>query len=274
MGRVDGKVAFITGAARGQGRSHAVALAREGADVVLYDICGDAGNRHSDPATPDDLAETTRLVEEKGRRALARQGDVRDLGRLEEVADEAFAELGHVDVVVGNAAISNFAPAWEIDPEDWQNHIDVNLTGNFNLMKALAPRMMEADRGGSMIFIGSVASVRGAPLNLHYVSAKHGLVGLAEALAVELAPHRIRVNSVLPGVVDTPLARSNYEAVTPLIEGDFGHHRKYYSLPPLAEDDDPFIQSSDISDAVLYLASDESRYVTGTGLKVDAGLAL
>jgi SDR family mycofactocin-dependent oxidoreductase len=273
VGRVQGKVVFITGAARGQGRSHAAALAREGADIVAFDICGEAGNVHAPPSTPEDLAETVRLVEQADRRVMARQGDVRDLPRLKEVADEAAAEFGRIDVVIGNAAISNFAPAWEISSEDWQNHIDINLTGNFNLMKAFAPAMMDAGEGGSFIFVGSGASTRGNPLNIHYVAAKHGLVGFSHALAVELAPYRIRVNNVFPGLIDTPLGRSNAEALMQMLDGDFKHHQKWYQ-PVFPTEDGIFMDSIDISNAIVYLASDESRYVTGLDMNVDAGFLL
>lgn len=273
MGRVEDKVVMITGAARGQGRSHAVTLAREGADIVAVDICGDAGNLHAPPSTPEELAETARLVEETGRRVLARQADVRDLSRMSEIAEEARGEFGYVDVVIGNAAISNFAPAWEITPEDWQNHIDVNLTGNFNLMKAYAPAMMESGKGGSFVFVGSGASARGTPLNIHYVAAKHGLAGFAHALASELAPYRIRVNNVFPGLIDTPLGRSNAEAIKPMLDGDFQHHLRYYA-PVFPTEDGVFMESEDISNAILYLASDESRYVTGLDMNVDAGFLL
>lgn len=274
MGRVDNKVAFITGAARGQGRSHAVALAKEGADIVAFDACAEVGNDHVPAATPEDLAETARLVEALDRKILAREGDVRDAARLQEVVDEAQSTFGHVDVVIGNAAISNFGAAWEITAEDWQNHIDINLTGNFNLMKAVAPAMMEAERGGSIILIGSTSGNRGMPLNIHYVSAKHGLVGFGRALAAELAPYRIRVNNLHPGIVDTPMGISNAEAILPMMEREYPHHRAFYNAVLPVEGDGMMLETSDISNAILYLASDESRYVTGLVMIVDAGLSL
>jgi SDR family mycofactocin-dependent oxidoreductase len=273
MGRVEGKVALITGAARGLGRSHAVALAKEGADIIAFDACADVGNFNAPPSTKADLDETVRLVEATGRRIVARVGDVRDAARLQEVVDEGVAELGHLDVVVGNAAIGNFGTAWDITFEDWKNHIDVNLTGNFNLMKAVTPTMREAGRGGSIIFIGSMMGNRGTPLNIHYVSSKHGLVGFARALAAELAQDRIRVNNVHPGHAETPLGVGNAEAVMPLMaQEDHAHLRHFFeAVLPI---DGGFIQPIDISNAVVYLASDESRYVTGVVLQVDAGLSL
>jgi SDR family mycofactocin-dependent oxidoreductase len=271
MGRVEGKVAFITGAARGQGRSHAVRLAEEGADIVAMDICGPAGNWWAPPSTPEDLAETVRLVEQADRRILARQGDVRDAGRVQEIADEAIAEFGFIDVVVSNAAISNFAPAWELTHEDWQNHIDTNLTGSFNVMKAILPSMISAGRGGSFIIIGSTSGNRGLPLNLHYVTAKHGLVGFMRGLAVEAGQFKIRVNAIHPGIVNSPLGLANAEAVLPLLDDQPARYRSIFDTPLPAEN---MIDPIDISHAVVYLASEESRYVTGLVLNADAGLSL
>jgi SDR family mycofactocin-dependent oxidoreductase len=272
MGRVEGKVALITGAARGQGRSHAVRLAQEGAEIVAVDICAQLDNVPYPLATPEDLAATAKLVEELDRRVIARQTDVRDSNAMKAVVDEAIAEFGHIDIVCANAGISSSGASWEISDESWQDVIDVNLTGVWKTTKAVIPHMIEHGRGGSIIITSSVAGLVAYGNLSHYTAAKHGLVGLMRALAVELAPHSIRVNTVHPTTVDTPMIDN--DAVRQLFlpqvqnpsKADATQQMKMMHALPI-----PWVESVDISNAVLWLASDEARYVTGSALPIDAG---
>jgi (+)-trans-carveol dehydrogenase len=267
---VEGKVAFITGAARGQGRSHAVRLAQEGADIIAVDICQDVTSVPYPGATESDLAETVKQVEALDRRIVARPADVRDLSALQGVVDEGLAEFGHIDVVCANAGILSFGGVLELDPDVWQEMIDVNLTGVWKTVRAAAPSMVERGRGGSIILTSSVAGLV-AYLNFaHYVSAKHGVTGLMRAMAMELAPHMIRVNSVHPTTVDTPMVQN------PALYEVFGmpgaaREEVAQAFKPLNALPIPWVDAVDISNAVLYLASDESRYVTGLTMTVDAG---
>ena len=270
VGRVEGKVAFITGAARGQGRSHALRLAQEGADIIAVDICKDV---HSIPyagSTEADLAETVKQVEALDRRIIARPADVRDLSALQAVADEGLSEFGHIDIVSANAGVLSFGPGIELTEDVWQTMLDINLTGVWKTVRATAPAMVERGQGGSIILTSSVAGLV-AYLNFaHYVSAKHGVVGLMRALAVELAPHMIRVNTVHPTTTDTPMVHN------PALYEVFGQpgasrddvREAFKSLNSLPV---PWVDPVDISNAVLFLASDESRYVTGLTMTVDAG---
>ncbi|GEL18734.1 mycofactocin-coupled SDR family oxidoreductase [Pseudonocardia asaccharolytica] len=272
MGRVEGKVALVTGAARGQGRSHAVRLAQEGADVIAVDLCHQLDSVPYPMATPADLDETVKRVEELDRRILARQADVRDLAAIEAVVAEGVAELGHLDVVVANAGIASFAPTWELTEDVWQEMIDVNLTGVWKTVKATVPRLLEQDTGGSIILTSSIAGLVAFANLAHYTSAKHGVTGLMRTLAVELAPHRIRVNSVHPTTVDTDMV-NNPAAYSLFLGGMEGATRadaeagmKALNAMPI-----PWVDPIDISNAVLWLASEESRYVTGTTQVIDAG---
>ncbi|QIN79318.1 mycofactocin-coupled SDR family oxidoreductase [Rubrobacter marinus] len=272
MARMDGKVALITGAARGQGRSHALRLAEEGAEIIACDICEDIGTVQYPLASEDDLNETARMVEDLDRRIVARKADVRDGDALRAVVEEGLSEFGHIDVVCANAGIATYGPSWELTEEQWQDMIDVNLTGVWETCKAAIPGMIERGRGGSIIITSSTAGIVGLANLAHYVSAKHGLVGLMKTLANELAPHMIRVNSVHPTGVDTPMVHneSTYKLFlphldTPTREDAAGAFATLNTLPV------PWVDARDISNAVLWLASDEARYVTGQQLKVDAG---
>src|SRR4051812_18638894 len=200
MGRVDGKVAFITGAARGQGLSHAKRLAGEGAHVVILDICGPVEGSVVAPSSADDLANAVREIEDLGRgiKVLARQVDVRDFAGLKQLADDAVQQLGGIDVVVANAGIINFGELNDYTTEMFTAVIDTNLTGVFNTVKATVPHMIEAGKGGSVILISSAAGIKGQPFTLGYTAAKHGVVGICRGLANELGEHRIRVNSIHP----------------------------------------------------------------------------
>jgi len=273
-GRMEGKVAFITGAARGQGRSHALRLAQEGADIVAVDICADikSVSPYYSLATEEELAETVSQVEALDRRIVARTADVRDLDALQTAFDAGLAEFGHVDTVIANAGIATYGKAWELTGEMWKDMIDVNLTGVFHTAKVAIPSMIEADRGGSIMFTSSIGGLKGIQHVAHYVSAKHGIVGLMRTLANELAPHSIRVNTIHPTNVDTIMIQNpgTWGMFSP---GDPEPSQEkampgFMSLNALPV---PWVEPVDISNAVLFLASDEGRYITGVTLPVDAG---
>jgi (+)-trans-carveol dehydrogenase len=271
-GRVEGKVAFVTGAARGQGRSHAVRLAQEGADVIAVDICKQIDSVPMPMATPDDLAETVRQVEELDRRIVATLADVRDYPGLKRALDEGVAQLGRLDIVAANAGIASFGPAEELSDESWQDMIDVNLTGVWHTCKAAIPHLKAGGHGGSIIITSSAAGLKGYANVSHYVAAKHGVVGLMRTLAQELAPHMIRVNSIHPTQVDTPMIMN--ETAFRLFLPDH-EHPTVEDFRPVSQTMNalpvPWVDAVDISNAVLFLASDEARYITGVPLPVDAG---
>lgn len=271
-GRVEGKVAFITGAARGQGRSHALRLAQEGADIIAIDICEALPENTYPPATEEDLAETVRQVEALDRRIVARKADVRDFDALKTAVDEGVAELGRLDIVAANAGIGGTYNTGENIPEyDWSNMIDINLSGVWRTCKATIPHL-KASGGGSIIITSSDAGLFALPNLAHYVSAKHGVVGLMRTLALELAADFIRVNSVHPTVVNTPMVNNDatFRLFRPDLENptveDFKEAAVSLNALPVA-----WVEAVDISNAVLFLASDEARYVTGITLPVDAG---
>ncbi|TSE02185.1 NAD(P)-dependent oxidoreductase [Skermania sp. ID1734] len=266
MGILDGRVAFITGVARGQGRNHAVRMAREGADIIGVDICAEvtSDNTYAAP-TPDDLATTAQLVEDQGRKALLEVADVRDSAALTEVVRRGIEQFGRLDVVVANAAICNWNRLWEMSDDQWSTLIDVNLTGVFKTLKAAIPAMIEAGNGGSIIVVSSLAGVKSMPVQSHYSAAKHGLVGLTKSAAIELGQYKIRVNSIHPYGVNTPMGTD------PSALKVFSTFPQY--LPSFASilTDYPLADPDDISEAVLYLASDAARTVTGTQLTIDMG---
>lgn len=270
--RVQGKVALITGAARGQGRAHALRLAQEGADIIAVDVCETVATTPYDGATEADLAETVKQVEDLDRRILTRKSDTRDLAGLEAAVADGLSEFGRLDIVCANAGIASFAPAWELTEDVWQDVIDINLTGVWKTVRATVPTMLEQGSGGSIILTSSIAGLIAFPNLAHYTAAKHGVTGLMRTLAVELAPHRIRVNSVHPTTVDTDMV--NNEPVYSLFLGgmqgatraDAEIGMKALNAIPI-----PWVDPVDISNAVLWLASDEARYVTGTTQVIDAG---
>src|SRR5712675_416376 len=275
MGRVEGKVAFITGAARGQGRSHAITLAREGAEIGAGDILKQIDSVGYPMSTPDDLAETVRQVEALDRRIVATQADVRDYEALKLALDDGVAQLGRLDIVSANAGIATYGAADELSEQTWQDMIDVNLTGPWHTVKAAIPHLRAGGRGGSIILTSSEMGLRPMPNTAHYTSAKHGVVGLMRTLALELAPDFIRVNSVHPGNVDTDMVQN--AATSEVWAPDLpAAGRTREALIPRFQAVDalpiPWVEPVDISSAVLWLASDESRYVTGITLPVDAGV--
>jgi SDR family mycofactocin-dependent oxidoreductase len=271
-GRVEGKVAFITGAARGQGRSHAIRLAQEGADIIAIDISAQVGSVPYPMATPEDLAETVKEVEALDRRIYAVTADVRDYAGLKQALDDGVAQLGRLDIVCSNAGISSFGSAAELDETTWQDMIDINLTGMWHACKAAIPHLVAGGRGGSIVITSSDAGLKAYPNLVHYVSAKHGVVGLMRTLALELAPHFIRVNSLHPSTVDTGMIQN--EATYRLFRPDLpnpGPQELAEAGMSINALPIPWLEPADISNAVLFLASDEARYITGVTLPVDAG---
>jgi len=282
VGRIEGKVAFITGAARGQGRAHAVRLAQEGADIIAIDICKPIDGFLNPAPTPADLAETADLVREHNRRIVTAEIDVRDYESLKAAVDSGVDQLGRLDVIVANAGISSAGNddggrLDKVGERDWQDMIDVNLSGVWKTVKAGVPHMLAGGRGGSIVLTSSVNGFK-AYSNLllgHYVASKHGVVGLMRAFAVELGQHMIRVNSVHPTFVDTPMLLNEglYRFVRPDLENpgpdDLAPFCQAFHTLPI-----PWVEAQDISNAVLFLASDESRYITGVTLPIDAGQCL
>ncbi|MBH0778029.1 mycofactocin-coupled SDR family oxidoreductase [Nocardia bovistercoris] len=267
-GRHTDKVAFITGAARGQGRAHAVRLAGEGADIIAVDIAGPLPEAVPyDSATPQDLEETVRLVEATGRRVIASSVDIRDLDGLRKAADAGVAELGRLDIVVANAGIC-IPQLWDdITPESWRDVIDINVTGTWNTVVATAQHVIDGGRGGSIILISSAAGVKMQPFMVHYTASKHAVTGMARGLAAELGKHNIRVNSVHPGAVSTDMGTGTMvDELTRTME----------SNPQLAHMTTPFLpawvaEAEDIAATVSWLADDESRYITAAQISVDLG---
>jgi SDR family mycofactocin-dependent oxidoreductase len=271
MGRLDGKVAFITGAARGQGRSHAVRLAQEGADVIAVDVCRQLATVPYPMSTPEDLAQTVEEVEALDRRIVARQADVRDLPALRDVVAEGTAELGPVDVVLANAGIGAIGGTEDDMAAVWQETIDVNLTGVWNTVMAAVPGMIERGRGGAVVLTSSTQGLsgkggNGSPGLTAYTAAKHGLVGLMRSFTHWLAPHSIRVNTVHPTGVNTPMVVN--EVIGQYLAEHPDTAAALQNLLPV-----PMVEPVDISNAILWLVSDDARYVTGVTLPVDAGFS-
>jgi (+)-trans-carveol dehydrogenase len=272
MGRVDGKVAFITGAARGQGRAHAVRLAAEGADIIAVDVCDRIEHSVAVPATEEDLAKTAELVEKEGRRVFTRKVDVRDYDALKAAVDDGVAELGRLDIVCVNAGVWTYGLSHELPEAEWRDIIDIVLTGAWHTTKATIPILLAQNEGGSIILTSSMGGIKGWPNLSHYVAAKHGVIGLTRSLANELGPHSIRVNAICPGTVDTALVQNQAtydlfapDLVNPTREQAAERFATITGMPV------PWVQPEDIASAVLYLASDDGRYVSGTTLSVDAG---
>lgn len=274
-GRVNGKVALITGAARGQGRSHALRLADEGADIIALDIAAQVGSAPYPLATPDDLDETVREVKARGRRIVARQVDVRDGKALTAAVDEGVAELGRLDIVLANAGILSVGASFELSEQTWSDMIDINLSGTWRTAKAAIPHMIAAGNGGSIVLTSSIAGLIGQPGLAHYVAAKHGVVGLMKTLALELAPLNIRVNTVHPTNVDTPMIQN--EATYRIFLPDEANPTREQFAVPATEMNAlaiPWVETRDVTNAVLFLASDEARYITGVSLPIDAGATI
>ncbi|MCT2588321.1 mycofactocin-coupled SDR family oxidoreductase [Actinophytocola sp. S1-96] len=266
MSRLEGKVAFITGIGRGQGRSHAVRLASEGADIIGVDICHDIDSTAYPMSTKDDLDETVRQVEALGRRIVARVADVRDSAALRQAVQEGVEQLGRLDFAVPNAGISTAhfkITTPEQDEQAWNDVIAVNLTGAWNSVQAAIPYIVAGGRGGSIVFIGSTAGLRGVGAG-GYTAAKHGIVGIMRGLANELAEDNIRVNAVHPTAVNTLMATN--EGMQAYLADQVANGSHHLNALPVE-----LLEPADVSAAIAFLCSDEGRYITGTNLPVDAG---
>lgn len=274
-GRVEGKVALITGAARGQGRAHAVRLAEEGAGIIAIDMCKQMDLVPYPMAGPEDLEETVEQVKAAGGDVVAYQADVRDYDALRSAIDQGVEHFGRLDIVSPGAGIQAWGSGHEMPEQVWQDTIDVNLTGVWHTTKAATPHLIAGGRGGSIVITSSGAGAQGIPNLANYVAAKHGGVGLMRTLALELAPNNIRVNAILPGMIDTPMLHNQplYDLFMPeLAESnrtreEFASRSQAFGLLPEV----PWLEAVDVSNALLWLASDEARYVTGVTLPVDAG---
>ena len=274
-GKLEGKVAFITGAARGQGRSHAVRFAQEGADIIAVDVTKQVDTVPYPTATAEDMAETVRQVEALDRRIVAADADVRDMQALTEVVDRGVADLGRLDIVLANAGISTPAETLEMSEETWDTMIDINLSGVWKTLKASVPHIIKGERGGSVVITSSLAAIYANPNTAHYSAAKAGLVQLGKVMAKELASQSIRVNTVHPTTVATDMIinEATFKLFRPDLENptraDLEEAALTLNALPVAAMD-----AADITNAIMYLVSDEGRYVTGTQLVIDAGGSL
>lgn len=274
MGRLDGKVAFISGGARGQGRSHAMLMAEEGADVITFDVCQQIASVEYPMATAEDLEETCQLVEKTGRRILARQADVRDFDAVAAVLDEGLAHFGHVDIVVANAGIMPITGKMGRDRQAFCDAIDVMLTGVYHTCEVAIPSMIKRDQGGSILITSSTAGLKGIVPDrnfavaglMGYTAAKHGVVGLMRAYANALGSHRIRCNTVHPTGVNSPMVVN--DAFDRWVKDDPRDGAGLTNPLPVE-----LLDASDISKAMIFLCSDEGKYITGVTLPVDAGFS-
>lgn len=269
--RLEGKVALVTGAARGIGRAQAVRFAREGADIIAVDLCGPVDSVVTPPATPDDLHETAEMVSALGRTASTHIVDVRDMDALRAAADAGAESLGGIDVVCATAGISSAGSALELSETAWQTMLDVNLTGVWNTTRATVPHLIERG-GGSIILVSSIAGLKGLRSVAHYSAAKHGVVGLMRTLAQELAPHSVRVNTVHPTNVNTAMIQNEHVRATFVphspepTQEEFANAARAMNLLDI-----PWVEPEDVANASLFLASDEARFITSVALPVDAG---
>lgn len=276
-GTLHGRVALITGAARGQGRAHATRLANEGADIIAIDICGTASDTITYPAaTPEDLNETVREVKTAGRNILARKVDVRDGDALHEVVADGMKQFGRLDIVIANAGVLSWGRLWELTDEHWDTVIDVNLSGTWRTLRAAVPAMIEAGNGGSIIIVSSAAGLKATPGNGHYSASKHGLVGLANALALEVGEFGIRVNSIHPYSVDTQMiereAMMAFLARHPSYLNSFAPMPLHPTDPEGKRHPNDFMTPEEVSDVVVWLAGAGSATLSGSQIAVDKGV--
>jgi (+)-trans-carveol dehydrogenase len=270
--RLTDQVALVTGAARGQGRSHAIRLAEEGAKIIAVDICAQIDSVPFPMATPADLDETVGQVRAAGGEILAYRGDVRDRKQTLDIVDDAVSSFGRLDIVAANAGIVSYASALELSDSMWDDVIDVNLSGAWNTVKAALPHIVNGGRGGAIVITSSGAGLRGMRNMAAYVASKHGVVGLARALAVELAEYKIRVNTLHPATVNTPMIHN--DASYKLFRPDLEHPTMddaTVALSTLTAMHVPWVEPADVTEALLYLVSDAGRYVSGVALPVDTG---
>lgn len=273
-GRVAGRVAFVTGAAKGQGRSHCLRLAEEGARIIAVDLCADLPSLAYQQGTPDDLDETARLVTAAGGEIVTTVADTRDPATLRAAVALGVEAFGAIDIAVANAGVIQLKPAMDVDENDWATVVGINLGGTWNTVQAVLPGMVE--RGaGSIVITSSAAGIKGPPNMAHYAASKAGVVGMMKSLATELGPQGIRVNCVAPTTVDTDMV--HWQEAYNLFRPDLEQPTRADVEPVFASLNVlpvPWIQPQDVSNAVVWLASDEARYVTGIVLPVDAGTAL
>lgn len=273
--RFEGKVVFVTGVARGQGRNHAVRFAREGARIIGIDICRDLEHAPYPLATEEDLAETVRLVESAGGAMHAEVADVRDYREVRDAAKAGIEKFGRLDVILANAGTYAPLPVQFVSTESWQETVDINLTGVFHSVKAGVRQLVEQNEGGAIVLTSSTAGLKGFYGSPAYNAAKHGVVGFMRSLALELAPNQIRVNSVHPTSVYTPMIINDvFPKLVRMDVADPGEDEAAEFLRTMQPMDIPWIQPDDVSNAILWLCSDEARYVTGVTLPIDAGALL
>lgn len=269
--RLAGKVAFISGAARGIGRAQAIRFADEGADIIGIDLCGPVDSVLTPPATPADLAATADAVRSVGRSMSAHIVDVRDPAGLRDAAARGASDLGGIDIVCATAGITSAAPAVELTETQWSTMLDVNLTGVWNTVRACVPHLIERE-GGSIVLVSSIAGLKGLANVAHYSAAKHGVVGLMRTLALELAPHSIRVNTLHPTNVNTAMIQNEFVRSTFVphspepTQEQFADAARAMNVLPV-----PWVEPEDVANASLFLASDEARFITSVALPVDAG---
>jgi SDR family mycofactocin-dependent oxidoreductase len=271
MGMLDGRVALVTGAARGQGRSHAIVLAEAGADIAVCDICDTIDTPYRS-ATPEELEETRAMVEKAGRRCITGRVDVRDFKQVQSFTERVIAELGRIDILAANAGILNTAPVAEMSPDTWKNMIDTNLNGVFHAIRAVLPHMLERSTG-SIVATSSMAARTPFPNVAHYTAAKFGIVGLVKSTALEVAATGIRVNAVCPTNVKTEMIMNDsvYDVWAPDVENptrEIVEQRMAATHPQRI----PYVEPVDISNAILFLVSDQARFITGEVLTVSGGL--
>ncbi|MUL77388.1 mycofactocin-coupled SDR family oxidoreductase [Mycolicibacterium sp. CBMA 226] len=276
-GALEGKVAFVTGAARGQGRAHAVRFAREGADVVAIDICGPVSDTITYPMpTSEDLAETARLVEAEGRKVLAREVDIRDLAAQKQVVADAVEQFGRVDILVANAGVLSWGRLFEMDEDQWDSVVNVNLSGTWRTIRAVVPAMIEAGNGGSIIIVSSSAGLKATPGNGHYAASKFGLVGLTNALALEVGEFGIRVNSIHPYSIMTPMIEPEAMGAIFSKYPSFLHSFAPMPYKPVAHDGkaglQEFMTPEEVTDVVTWLAGPGSGTISGSQIAVDRGV--
>lgn len=276
-GSLEGRVAFVTGAARGQGRAHAIRLAREGADVIVSDICGPASATVPYvAATPEDLGETVRLVEAEGRKALARQVDTRDSAALDQLVANGVEQFGRLDILVANAGVLSWGRLWELTDEQWNTVIDVNLSGTWRTIRAVVPAMIDAGNGGSIIIVSSSAGIKATPGNGHYSASKFGLTALTNSLALEAGEYGIRVNSIHPYSVGTPMIENDSMMGILTKHPSFLHSFAPMPYQPVAKGDGAkrmdFMSVEEVAEVVVWLAGDSSGVLSGSQINVDRGV--
>jgi len=277
MGDLAGRVAFVTGAARGQGRAYAVRMAREGAEVIISDICAPVSETIPYAgATPEDLAETARLVEAEGRAVLSRTVDIRDDAALRQLVADGIERFGRLDVLVANAGVLSWGRLWELSDEQWNTVIDVNLTGTWRTLRAVIPAMIDAGNGGSIIIVSSSAGLKATPGNGHYAASKHGLTSMTNTLAIELGEFGIRVNSIHPYSIATPMIMNDAMLAVLGKHPSFLHSFAPMPYQPPAKSSkakrSDFMSAEEAAEVVVWLAGDRSGLLSGSQISIDRGV--